>query len=241
MNDGLHPSYRRRLRKERLDVPGFDFGNALLFDGVNDRAEIAVGVGSGQLPPVGASGSIALWFLHTKTNLNGFFEWGAAGNSLGMVADNTGTQLRAFVPGDSFIISNPGTTVNNWNHVVISWRNLGVTTQVDICLNGRLAVSRTSAVAWPTGGSSLYLGRLFEASRQHQGKLDEICVYDRPLDTPEVYGLYGSGLGSRFVPVTGLLARWSFDETSGTTAFDSSGNGRHLTLVNGPTFTTHHA
>ncbi|NJO64376.1 MAG: hypothetical protein HC836_41270, partial [Richelia sp. RM2_1_2] len=66
-------------------------------------------------------------------------------------------------------------------------------------------------------------------------------VYDRPLDEYEVKVLWGAGYGTRFVPANGLLARWSFDETSGTTAFDSSGNGRNLTLVNGPIFVDHFA
>jgi hypothetical protein len=40
----------------------------------------------------------------------------------------------------------------------------------------------------------------------------------------------GSTLGS------GLVAYYAFDETSGTTAADSSGNGHNATLVGGPTF-----
>jgi|GEM_PF-1015829 len=38
-------------------------------------------------------------------------------------------------------------------------------------------------------------------------------------------------------PTTGLIAHWKFDETSGTIAADSSGNGRTGTLTNGPTWT----
>jgi len=37
---------------------------------------------------------------------------------------------------------------------------------------------------------------------------------------------------------TGLVGYWKFDEGSGTTASDSSGNNNHGTLVNGPTWTT---
>ncbi len=33
-----------------------------------------------------------------------------------------------------------------------------------------------------------------------------------------------------------LVAWYKFDETSGTTAADSSGNGKDATLVNGPTW-----
>lgn len=40
------------------------------------------------------------------------------------------------------------------------------------------------------------------------------------------------------IPTQGLVAYWAFDETSGTQAADSSGNGYNLRLVNGPTWTT---
>src|SRR3989344_8923137 len=38
-------------------------------------------------------------------------------------------------------------------------------------------------------------------------------------------------------PTNGLVGYWTFDETSGTTASDSSGNGNTGTLTNGPTWT----
>ncbi len=37
---------------------------------------------------------------------------------------------------------------------------------------------------------------------------------------------------------TGLVGNWTFDEGSGTTAYDRSGNGNNGTLTNGPTWTT---
>ncbi|MBI2024268.1 LamG domain-containing protein, partial [Candidatus Giovannonibacteria bacterium] len=39
-------------------------------------------------------------------------------------------------------------------------------------------------------------------------------------------------------PTTGLVAHWKFDEGSGTTALDSSGNNNTGTLTNGPLWTT---
>src|SRR3569623_1006054 len=36
----------------------------------------------------------------------------------------------------------------------------------------------------------------------------------------------------------GLIGHWNFDETSGTVAADSSGNGNNGTLINGPTWVT---
>ncbi len=50
--------------------------------------------------------------------------------------------------------------------------------------------------------------------------------------------VYGSGDGPTPIPTpAGDLVVWyGFDETSGTTAYDSSGNGRNASLINGPTW-----
>ncbi|MGC8776172.1 MAG: LamG domain-containing protein, partial [Minisyncoccia bacterium] len=51
--------------------------------------------------------------------------------------------------------------------------------------------------------------------------------------------LYEVGTNLSISPfVGGLVGYWSFDEGSGTTAYDMSGNGNNGTLVNGPTWTT---
>jgi len=60
--------------------------------------------------------------------------------------------------------------------------------------------------------------------------------------TIEIYCYYGnkeitdaSDVVATFIRVIdGLVASWHFDEGSGTTAYDSSGNNNHGTLVNGP-------
>jgi len=53
---------------------------------------------------------------------------------------------------------------------------------------------------------------------------------------PDPY-LYEVG-SNLFISPLKPVASWSFDEGSGTTAYDSSGNGNNGTLVNGPTWTT---
>jgi len=44
--------------------------------------------------------------------------------------------------------------------------------------------------------------------------------------------------GTTVTPPAGLIAHWKFDEGSGTTASDSSGNGNNGTLTNGPLWIT---
>lgn len=88
-------------------------------------------------------------------------------------------------------------------------------------------------------------------SRVFRGRMDDVRFYNRTLSAAELEQIYNArdGIrynesyrvpeyfdGNRFVAMTpawpdvrnGLLAHWKFDEVQGLTAFDSSGNSRHL-------------
>ena len=58
--------------------------------------------------------------------------------------------------------------------------------------------------------------------------------YDNPTAGPELVEGKGQVLGAT---TNGLVGYWNFDEGSGTTAADSSGNNNTGTLTNGPTWT----
>ena len=53
------------------------------------------------------------------------------------------------------------------------------------------------------------------------GLIDELRVYERVLSAEEVRYHYNRG---------GPILHWKFDEGSGTTTYDSSGNAYHGTL-----------
>lgn len=56
-------------------------------------------------------------------------------------------------------------------------------------------------------------------------KKDDFRFYNRALSPSEITDLYNSGSNR------GLVGYWKLDETSGTTAFDSSGNGHDATMM----------
>jgi hypothetical protein len=63
------------------------------------------------------------------------------------------------------------------------------------------------------------------------GKLDEVRLWNIERTSAQIaanYAIYVS-TGS-----TGLIGYWKLDETSGTTANDSTTNAKHGTLTNGP-------
>ena len=66
-----------------------------------------------------------------------------------------------------------------------------------------------------------------------QGALDDVRIYNRMLSDSEVAAIYAGA-----APATGLRTYWDFNEGTGTTASDVSGNGNTGTLQGGATWTT---
>ena len=70
-------------------------------------------------------------------------------------------------------------------------------------------------------------------STQHEGNYSVVVSND--------FGSVESNISEILIKdglLNGLIAWWKFDETSGTVAYDSSGNGNDGNLTNGPTWVT---
>jgi len=97
--------------------------------------------------------------------------------------------------------------------------------------------------------SGLYIGQHSPGLGLFNGLIDEVRIYNYARTPDEIRLDYNAGYAARFGPSTdcnsdpgscmtkGLVAYWSFDEGSGNIAYDSSGNGNHGTLINGPKWT----
>lgn len=70
------------------------------------------------------------------------------------------------------------------------------------------------------------------------GDLDEFIVYDKVLSQSEVTALYNSGVPNRITNYDNVYTHLSMDQTTGTTATDNSGNGRHVTGITGAAWVT---
>jgi hypothetical protein len=109
-----------------------------------------------------------------------------------------------------------------WYHVAATWDG----SQVKIYVNGALdnsPVARTGTIGIDT--RSLVLGGRSGAN-YFDGALDDVRIYNYALDVGDIKRLYG------------LMGRWKFDETSGTVAADSSGNGNNAILYGNAAWTT---
>jgi hypothetical protein len=83
----------------------------------------------------------------------------------------------------------------------------------------------------------LQFGYNLRAPLNFNGTIDDIRTYNRGLSASEVLALYNTTGGESGDTTTGLVGWWKFDDGSGTSAVDSTGNGNTGTLVNSPTWT----
>jgi hypothetical protein len=86
----------------------------------------------------------------------------------------------------------------------------------------------TAAQAEPANGpGDLWVGGAAAAAQFFNGAVDDVRIYNRTLSAAEIRQLASNS----------LLGSWKFDERSGTTTADASGNGDAGTLVGGVSWT----
>lgn len=146
-------------------------------------------------------------------------------NGSGLVTLFAGNPLNTEI---ARIDSTDALSENNWYYVV------GVLNGTDalIYINGNL-VKKTS---WSTNlDSARGIGRLAGSEVQYfNGIIDNVSIYNRALSQNEITKLRKGVSISR----AGLVGQWNMNKGTGDTAYDSSGNGNHGTLVNNPTWST---
>jgi len=123
-----------------------------------------------------------------------------------------------------------------WNHVVLRYNKNTLT--LDGFLNGVKSATTISGDRWAPWESNYGLYYAFGAQDSTNlgngsyfaGIIDEIKIYNRPLSDEEIiYNYQHPGL---IYSQTGLIGWWKLDETTGTIAYDSSGNNNTMTLKN---------
>ena len=133
-----------------------------------------------------------------------------------------------------------------WTHLTGAYdpTNAKALLYVNGVLEAQVAIP--TGTVWPAYGR-FTIGRAVSAATTVElfyGTIDQVQVWDRTLGAAEIAGLartpvlranyqLSNGDGST-VPA---VAAWNMDETSGTTAADSSGNNNPLTLTGGTAWT----
>ena len=151
-----------------------------------------------------------------KGYANTYSYWlGFSGGSVILTLENSAGYCEAYHP---FVL-------DEWAYVAATWDG----TTMHIYINGK---DEGSTVINYTGTLTPNEHPLIIGSRDNgyndyfNGTIDEVKIYNTTLSGAEIREEYERGT---------LPAYWKFDEGTGTTAYDSSGNNNHGTLIGGPT------
>jgi hypothetical protein len=130
-------------------------------------------------------------------------------------------------------------SLSTWYNIVLTYNSS--TGDLITYVNGSQV--HTSNDTSPTyfDGSAYRIGSYDINGSPMDGIVGEVSMWNRALSSSEITTIYNSGIGTRITPAsgvgaTGLVGLWQFDENTGTTAFDTSGNGNHGVLVSSPTY-----
>jgi hypothetical protein len=119
-------------------------------------------------------------------------------------------------------------SANSWHHIVLT-RNSN--DKVDLYIDGQTSTRLFSDTVQSGTATFALLGNTNDGSNQlFMGKLDEVRLYNRALSPSEVQDLYN------WAP--GPIAYYDFNEGSGTTVNDKSGNSLTGTASGGSTWTS---
>ena len=226
----------RTLATNRVNTR--DMGTALSFDGVNDYVEIpdanlpASTFQSGftlaaWINPKTLGGANLGMIMHkatSTTSASGFRYFleavGRVGFSVGVGTTRYAAVGRIIFNEDSFV-----TVTYAADGTVIHY------------INGVLSAQTSGTSGLPTDITTtlpLRIGNRSNATdRAFDGIIDNPRIWNRALTATEIANLYFNNI----VPRNGLVGEWLFNETTGTTALDSSGNGNDGTIT-GATYTT---
>ena len=209
-------------------VAGRNGNLTLQFNGVDSYVQVPRSIGSG------SCFSIAFWMKTTSTGGSGSSWTGGAGlvdgAVIGVTNDFGVSLLNSKI---AFGVGNPDTTLQStvtvndgqW-HYVVATRN-DFTGMMTIYLDGLLNTNRIGPIGARMTPPFLRLGGLQTGGGIYNGALADVRLYNGWLDTNAIAQLFSA-------PVP--LLRLKFEESSGTTAADATGNGWNGTLVNGPTW-----
>lgn len=154
----------------------------------------------------------------------------SVGDHIALVMDeptNGGKPAVAFNhSGTNFRWASGGTAAagQGWRHYVGVFDDAANT--LKLYVDGVLVATTntTDSVDWAASiGTTTTVGGTSNAVASYNldGRVDDVRVYGRALSAKEIAEVYG------------LVGWWKFDETSGSTAYDSSGAGNHATHTGG--------
>lgn len=206
------------------------FGRAVVLDGTDDGIDLSSNFNFNS--PDGFT--IAAWVNTNSTSTRQTIYNNGHGvvlrlNSTGRFA----AAIRSSTPSLAWyeITTTSTITANTWNHVMVTYKKGGV---ARVYVNGKeAATSGTNLLTYAHDSSSDdYIGRqssFLEATQYSwNGEIDEVRIYNRELSSADAAALVNHA--------NGPIAYYNFDENTGSTITDRSGNGFNGTVMGSAPF-----
>lgn len=205
-------------------------GNAVRLCGNGEYVSLPSGIVSGLndftisawVNPSQSTGWQRVFDFGTGTSTYMFLTTSAGGGPVRFAITNSGAG------GEQQISGTGRLPLNTWSHVAVTLSGHTGTLYV----NGQAVGTNTNMTLTPASLGATnqnWIGRSqYPADPYLNGSVDDFQIYSRALTSTEVAAL-ASGQ-----PGAGDVASYKFDEPSGATAIDSSGNGRNATIVSNP-------
>jgi hypothetical protein len=208
-----------------------ELGNAVALSGNNQYVNVPGGAVSG----LTGDFTVSAWVkLGADPSWSRVFDFGSGtGDYMFLTNNGGGTGVRFAITtsgpgGEQQINSNTHLPLNTWSHVAVTLSGNTGTLYID----GNPVGTNTNMTLHPAdlGNTSQdWIGRSqFGGDPFLAGAVDDFNVYSRALDHSEVAALSSGQVGA------GDVLHYTFDESSGTTVADSSGNLRNATIVASP-------
>ncbi len=192
--------------KEKVLIDNYP-GTALDFDGADDYVNCGTGTQiTGNNPR-----TIEAWAYTENFNQGAIFQAGATGTSLADFSFRTLTtdnHWRVQLWGSDMDVT-LNDSKNSWHHYCLTYNG----STVKLYYDGELSGSMNATLN--TGSHDVWFGRWW--NHYFDGKIDEIRIWNRALDSTEIRENMNLPLtGSE----TGLISYWQFNDSSGTTLSD---------------------
>jgi hypothetical protein len=209
-----------------------NFENALSYDGVDDYCDLPANL---EIAAFSTEFTISVWLKP---------EFGLSSGQMWIFENTNARDFWFFYPNATYFRLDGNTNQNAWSYGYDtaghtgSWHHYVVTRDssnvIEMYVDGVKQTKITSNVN-SKNAQIRYIGtRASFSATKYRGVMDEFIVKSGYAATPsDVVSLYNGGAGTdSSLVLPSPLAYWKFNETTGTTASDSSGNGNDLTLNN---------
>lgn len=207
--------------------------SALVFGGTSQYITVAPG---NSLPIGNSSYTLEAWIKPTSMGVYGIVGYGTYNTGPQVnafrLSPNNGGELVNYWWGPDLIVPTGNLADGQWHHVAATYNGTTRTIYVDGVVKGSDVPGVAHAVP---NASNATIGST-NNGEYFCGSLDEVRVWNVARTQAQLSAAKGIGLpgGS-----AGLVAYYRFNEGSGLTTADATGNAANLgTLVNGPTWTT---